>query len=430
MNGELVGAWTVNRQSHTFTYAPEWLESPRRRSLSLSLPISAAHEVKGEVVRNYFDNLLPDNEKIRDRLGRRFKANPKDAFELLQAIGRDCVGAVQLLPEELEPQGFDHIDAVPVSDDEIAAFLELIPSDNTRELDGDDAFRISIAGAQEKTALLHWKGQWHQPRGSTPTTHIIKLPLGLIGGSRRVDAGDSVYNEWLCSRILDALGLPVADTEMARFGEQHVLVVKRFDREWIEGKWIARLPQEDFCQATGLPPDKKYEMHGGPGIAQCLSLLLGSEDRSDTLLFLLTQLVFTLLGATDGHAKNYSIFLNPGDNYTMTPLYDVLSMWPYYGSGPNQFRRQQAGPAMVLRGKNIHKYFYTIKARHWHNLAQKNGGEEVWQAMIGLLQQVPDALAHVETQLPPGFPERTWVRIAEGMKEEANRFLMEIEAEP
>lgn len=273
MNGELVGTWTVDRQSHTFAYTPDWLASPRCRSLSLSLPIGAALEIKGEVVRNYFDNLLPDNEKIRERLGRRFKANPRDAFELLQTIGRDCVGAVQLLPEGEAPQGFDRIDAVPLSDDAVAQFLELVPSDDIRELDGDDAFRISIAGAQEKTALLHWQGQWHRPLGATPTTHIVKLPLGLIGGSRRVDASDSVYNEWLCSRILDALGLPVAGTQIARFGEQQVLVVERFDREWVGERWIARLPQEDFCQVLGLAPDQKYEMRGGPGLAQCLGLL-------------------------------------------------------------------------------------------------------------------------------------------------------------
>jgi serine/threonine-protein kinase HipA len=429
MNGELVGTWKVDRYVHTFTYERSWIDSPRRRSLSLSLPISAAREVKGEAVRNYFDNLLPDNEKIRTRLGKRFGADPADVFDLLQAIGRDCVGAVQLLPENQAPQHVDRIDAEPLADEQVAELLAAVPSDNMAELDEEDTIRISIAGAQEKTALLYWRGQWHKPLGATPTTHIIKLPLGLIGGSRRVDAGDSVHNEWLCARILDALGLPVADSQIARFGGQDVLVVERFDRAWQHQRWIARLPQEDFCQAWGISPEKKYETDGGPGIMRCLELLQGSQDRNDTALFLLTQLSFTLLAATDGHAKNFSIFLNPGDAYTMTPLYDVLSMWPYYGQGPNQFQPRKAGPAMVIRGKNPHKLFHTIKARHWRELAFKNGGEVIWHAMIDLLTRVPYALTKVKDQLPQDFPERTWMRIADGMQTEARRFIDEIETD-
>lgn len=423
MNGELVGQWHVDRQSHSFRYAPSWLDSPRRRSLSLSLPISAAREIKGEAVRNYFDNLLPDNDKIRARLGKRFKAKSTDTFDLLRAIGRDCVGAVQLLPEGTEPEGWNRIQGEPLSEKELEELLYAVPSDTARGFDDDDSFRISIAGAQEKTALLFWKGRWCRPHGATPTTHIIKLPLGLIGGSRRVDAGDSVQNEWLCARIVQALGLPVADTSIARFGDQTVLAVERFDREWRDNNtWIARIPQEDFCQALGVPPDKKYEADGGPGMRECIKLLHGSVDKDDGMFFLLTQLAFFLLAATDGHAKNYSIYLHPGDRYEMTPLYDILSMWPYYGDGNNQFKRRKAGLAMAIRSKNVHTLFHTIEARHWHALALKNGGPRIWEAMLHMVDSVEGALADVEAQLPDDFPARTWDRIAKGMKEEARRF--------
>jgi serine/threonine-protein kinase HipA len=108
-----------------------------------------------------------------------------------------------------------------------------------------------------------------------------------------------------------------------------------------KGKWIARLPQEDFCQALGVGPDQKYEQAGGPGMEKCLQLLQGSADREDTTLFLLTQLAFVLMAATDGHAKNFSIYLDRGDAYRMTPLYDVLSMWPYFGDGASQFRQRK-----------------------------------------------------------------------------------------
>jgi serine/threonine-protein kinase HipA len=299
-----------------------------------------------------------------------------------------------------------------------------VPQDTAAAFEDDDLFRISIAGAQEKSALLLQKGRWYRPHGATPTTHIIKLPLGLIGGSRRVDASDSVQNEWLCARIVQALGLPVAATSMMRFGEQMALVVERFDREWRDNRtWIARIPQEDFCQALGVPPDRKYEADGGPGMRECLRLLNGSADREDVAYFLLTQLAFFLLAATDGHAKNFSIYLHPGDRYGMTPLYDILSMWPYYGDANNQFKRRRAGPAMAIRSRNVHTQFHTIEARHWHALALKNGGLRIWHAMVRMVEQVEDALDAVEVQLPADFPARTWERITAGMQEEARRFL-------
>jgi serine/threonine-protein kinase HipA len=269
------------------------------------------------------------------------------------------------------------------------------------------------------------KGRWCRPHGATPTTHIFNLPLGLVGGSRRVDLSDSVQNEWVCAQIVTQLGLPVAPTTMARFGDEDVLVVERFDRAWMDGgTWIARLPQEDFCQALGVPPRRKYEIGGGPGMAKCLQLLAGSADpQQDTLTFQLTQLAFWLMAATDGHAKNYSIFLQPGDSYVMTPLYDILSMWPHFGAGPNRFNRKQAGLATAMRAKNVHYKLETIQPHHWHQLAMKHGGPAVWDTMLALVERVDSALAAVESKLPGGFPGRTWEAIAAGMRMEAGRFL-------
>lgn len=427
MNGELVGTWSVDRGSHTFRYAPSWLESAHRRSLSLSLPISSSLEIKGTVVKHYFDNLLPDNEKIRLRLAQRFKLRSADTFDLLEAIGRDCVGAVQLLPDELTPDSWNRIECEPLSEKAIVELLYAVPSSITpAEIHDDDLFRISIAGAQEKTALTRWKNKWCRPHGATPTTHIIKLPLGLIGGMKRVDAWDSVQNEWLCARIVKALGLPVAPTSIARFGDQTVLAVERFDRQWMDkSSWIARLPQEDFCQALGLPPERKYEQHGGPGMSHCLQLLQGSLDKGDRTFFLLAQLAFFLLTAPDGHAKNFSIYLQRGDAYEMTPLYDILSMWPYFGDGNNQFKRRKAGLAMAIRSRNAHYLFHTIQARHWYQLAMKYGGSAVWEAMLALVERVSEALAIVEKELPNDFPAHTWESICAGMKSEAKRFLSE-----
>jgi serine/threonine-protein kinase HipA len=427
MNGQFVGTWTVDRGIHRFTYQGSWLQSAQRRPLSLSLPITPALEVRGTVVENYFDNLLPDNEKIRERLARRYKTGSTAAFELLQAIGRDCIGAVQLLPEGEEPQGWDCIDSQPLNESQVADILRAVPSERVLgQGDDDQPLRISLAGAQEKTALLFHAGQWHRPQGATPTTHILKLPMGLIGGSRRVDLSDSVANEWLCAHILYHLGLPVARTEMWRFEDQQTLVVTRFDRAWHKRKngrdWIARLPQEDFCQALGCPPSKKYEKDGGPGIKDCMRLLAGSNDVTDRASFAITQLTFWLMAATDGHAKNYSIFLQPGDTFITTPLYDVLSIFPYLGKGPHQFTWRKAELAFALRAKNAHYRLCEIQTRHWHGLAMQYGGPAVWQQMLRHVERVEPALAAVEQTLPTDFPQRTWRLISQGMREQAARF--------
>jgi serine/threonine-protein kinase HipA len=207
------------------------------------------------------------------------------------------------------------------------------------------------------------------------------------------------------------MGLPVAPTEMAEFAGQKVLIVERFDRAWMEGgPWIARLPQEDFCQALGYSPGQKHEKDGGPGMDACLRLLDGRADAEvDRLSFQLTQLAFWLMAASDGHAKNYSLFLRSRDTYAMTPLYDVISVWPYIGNAANPFRWRSVGLAMAVRAQNAAHYtFQSIRARHWHALAMKNGGPAAWQAMLAMVGQVEGALATVESRLPRSFPGRTW----------------------
>lgn len=433
MNGELVGHWTVERGSSTLSYASTWVESPKARSLSLSLPITGTREIRGTVVTSFFDNLLPDNDRIRERLRRRFRTKDAETFTLLEAIGRECVGAVQLLPEGTAPDGWNRLEYDRLSDGEVAELLDAVPSDGrlgTGAAD-DDLFRISLAGAQEKTALLRVRQRWCRPHGATPTTHIFKLPLGLAGGSRRIDLAGSVENEWLCAKVLRELGFPVAHTEMAEFAGRKALVVERFDRAWMDNRrWIARLPQEDFCQALGVAPDNKYEKDGGPGMEACLKLLAGSADaEADRLAFQLAQLAFWLMAATDGHAKNYSIFIAPGDAYTMTPLYDVISVWPYIGEKADQLRWRSTGLAMALRAtKNAHYVLQSIQARHWHALAMRHGGPAVWTRMLALVESVEAALVRAEAALPAAFPGKTWDRVASGMRSQARQFRAGLDA--
>lgn len=176
----------------------------------------------------------------------------------------------------------------------------------------EQEFRLSIAGAQEKTAVLRHDGQWCRPLGATPTTHILKPPIGVVP-HWQYDLSESVANEWLCARLLAELGFAVADSSIETFGARQVLCVERFDRAWTAQGWIARLPQEDFCQVRGIASANKYETHGGPGMLQCLRVLQhGSAPARDSARFVMAQLAFWLLAATDGHAKNFSVFLQPG----------------------------------------------------------------------------------------------------------------------
>lgn len=433
MNGQLVGTWSWTRTDvHSFLYADSWVNSYGVRPLSLSLPIPAGEKIlRGVVVKNYFDNLLPDNEKIRQRLRKRFKLGSISVQDLLAALGRDCVGAVQLLSEEQFPEGYDRIESSLLTEGEVEKHLLSVTSEGEFELGGEnpDDFRISIAGAQEKTALLKYQDQWCRPHGATPTTHIFKLPLGLIG-NMRADMTSSVENEWLCLRIMKALGFNVAHADITMFGKQKVLAVERFDRRWVaDKKWIARLPQEDFCQATGVSPLHKYENDGGPGIAKCLDILAGSSESSkDKKNFALTNLAFWLLAATDGHAKNFSIFLLPGAGYRLTPLYDILSAWPILGSGANQVPLHKAKLAMALRSKNKHDKLVDIHTRHWYLLAQQSGVKDTFDSMVQLVERITPALMQVEAELPSDFPESVWLSIKEGMLQQQRRFMQGIDA--
>jgi len=303
MNGQRVGCLTRTAVGQLrFEYSEEWLQSELRRPLSLSMPLSQ-RVYSGDVVENFFDNLLPDSQPIRSRIQARFGAKSNRCFDLLWHVGRDCVGALQLLPDDAASIDVRHIDAVELSEAQIA---EILRNYTTMPLGmkGDDEFRISIAGAQEKTALLRMDDRWHRPLGVTPTSHIFKLPIGRIIHSG-MDLTDSVENEWLCHLILKTYGIPVADAEIATFEDVKVLVVERFDRRWADDRsWMIRLPQEDMCQALNTSPALKYESDGGPGMERIMTLLLGSANAlADRHLFLKTQVLFWLLGAIDGHAK-------------------------------------------------------------------------------------------------------------------------------
>lgn len=424
-NGVRVGRWTISARGEAeLQYDPDWVSADVGRPLSLSLPFNLQNlPAKGDKVANYFDNLLPDSDAIRRRVAERFRTGSIEPFDLLKAIGRDCVGAVQILDEDEAPIGFDRIAGVPLSEEDVERHLIGAVSPQTfaagRSPDAD--FRISLAGAQEKTALLWWDGQWLAPRGATPTSHIFKFPLGLMGG-RRADFSTSVDNEWLCLRLLKAYGLPVADARIATFGQQRVLVVERFDRRVApDGRWLMRLPQEDFCQVEGCSPLRKYENEGGPGLKALFGTLRQSENAEADMRTLMTaQLLFWMLRAPDGHAKNFSIQLLPRGRFQLAPLYDVMSVYPVLGDGPNQWSPHGIKLAMALLGKNRHYEMHGIQRRHFNSTAQRVGHAPTAEPIIEeILARTPAAIAEVQAELPQNFSPRVLDAILGGLGQAA-----------
>ncbi|WP_246590949.1 type II toxin-antitoxin system HipA family toxin [Georgfuchsia toluolica] len=427
MNGELVGRWSVDAQGvHHFQYDDSWIGSPLGRPISLSMALTN-RKYSGPVVKHYFDNLLPDNQKIRERIQQRFGAKSQTSFDLLAGIGRDCVGALQLLPDGDSPGDFRRIEGEALSEAQIEGILTHIPVFGRYQ--DDDEFRISLAGAQEKTALLLHAGAWKKPLGATPTTHILKLPIGHHGHGG-IDLTTSVENEWLCAQILKAYGVPVADCWPAKFGQQAVLVVERFDRRIsADGKWLIRLPQEDMCQAKGVSAAAKYENEGGPGIESIMNLLLGSSDAElDRQDFFRTQVIFWLLCAIDGHAKNFSIFIEPRGGFRLTPRYDVMSAYPVVGNAPQRIPEKKLKMAMALHGKNAHYKWSEIKRRHFNDLAKHCGFEAPGKRIVReLVERTPAIVEAVSAGLPQGFPATVADPILVGLKATALRLARETE---
>ena len=413
LNARLVGQ--LRRESSgaiDFQYDMDWLAWDSAIPVSVSLPLREDRYI-GDPVLAVFENLLPDNDDIRRRVAERSQAGGSDAYSLLGAIGRDCVGALQFLPDGMEPGKAGAIDARAADDKEIAAIVGNLAR-NPLGIGDDQEFRISLAGAQEKTALLYWKHKWHVPHGTTATTHIIKPQIGTLPTG--IDLTNSVENEHFCLAMVGALGLPVAKSSIIDFAEKRVLAIERFDRTWTSDGRLLRLPQEDCCQALSVPPTRKYESDGGPGIRKIAEFLKGSDTPdADQRTFFKAQMVFWLLGATDGHAKNFSIRLAPGGRFRLTPLYDIISTQPSLDAG--QIAQNQMKLAMAI-GTNRHYAVHTIVGRHFVQTARSAGlpAKMVADVRAELSDTAGKRIAQALSTLPKDFPEKIAASITDGAK--------------
>jgi serine/threonine-protein kinase HipA len=391
LNNRLVGHFLKEPGGAvSFRYDDSWLGWENAIPVSLSLPLRE-DAYRGAPVSAVFENLLPDSEALRRRVAERVGAAGADAYSLLAAIGRDCVGALQFLAEKL----LRSLGQAPLG------------------LSRDDDFRISIAGAQEKTALL-WDGRrWRKPVGTTPTTHILKPQIGELPNG--IDLSNSVENEFYCLKLLKAFGLPVNEAAIKTFGKTTALVIERFDRRWTRDGRLLRVPQEDCCQALSVPPGRKYQSDGGPGLVQILDLLRGSDTpEEDRRTVLKAQILFWLIGATDGHGKNFSVFLGPGGTYRLTPLYDILSAQPSLDS--RQVERKQMKLAMAVGAKN-HYRIDGIQTRHFFETGRAAGlSKATVQALIDEIRAAAgDVMERLADELPPRFPKSIHVSVSKAV---------------
>jgi serine/threonine-protein kinase HipA len=389
MNGETVGFWQIDRHNQDqFHYQADW-----RRPLSLSMPVQS-RPYRGPVVSAFFDNLLPNLPAVRTRLAARLGVKSCAPWHLLSELGRDCAGAVQLIPEGI-PRGESRVSGVPLKSETLEKFLRISPRTPIfRCL--KHHFRVALAGVQEKTALLFYQGQWRLPPQSPPPTHLVKLAAPTY----------SVENEYLCHQVLRAYGIPTVTSQL----HQGTLAVERFDRRWSsDGTRLLRIPTEDFCQALAVPCARRYERDGGPGIKAIMDLLLGSSQaQEDRLDFFRTQVVYWLLGALDGHAKNFSLFLEAGGRFRLAPRYDVVSSYP--------------NPTTMAMAVHGHDQWSQITYQHWlHQAKACKLKAQVPQLIEQVIQQTPQVIATVRSQLPWSFPSSVADTILGGLAQKTSQ---------
>lgn len=371
--------------STILTYDTEYVRDvPNPTPLSLSMPVSG-EEYKRRYVEAFLKGLLPDNEDVRERWARTYGVKPGDTLGLVGAIGRDCAGgAVFAHPDDLEDAMHAPGVVVPIAEREIADRLRTLRTDDSAWHVEDEHW--SLAGGQGKLALARSEQTWGLPRGSAPSTHIIKP------GITRLKA--QAMAEHISMRALDIVGLDVARTEYREFEGQPAVVVERYDRRSRRDGRISRVHQEDMVQTFGLVPSKKYEADQGPGVKKMADRLRLVTRDDSVERFVLGVIANYLLGAPDGHAKNYSLLL-VGRQAQLAPLYDISTGLIADGSG----RLAYTTVAQSIGGE---KRFGEVEERHWTRFAAAASvdADYVLTAVRDLAQRIPDAVHAAISELP------------------------------
>lgn len=345
--------------------------------LSLPLPLSEERFPNG-VVRSFLDGLLPEGDArrvIAEDLGLR----ADDTFGLARALGRDCAGALVIQPEDNDaPRAPSTLTAEPLSDDDLGPLVDNLRS---APLGINQRVRISLAGVQEKLLLTRMPdGTWGRPVDGTPSTHILKPEIR--------EYPHTVENEAFCMRVARHLGMTVADIETITVNDRRLIVVSRYDRAVNSSGAVERIHQEDFCQATGLLPSKKYEEDSGPSLRK-MAGILRTVDRNSLETLLEATTLNVVIGNGDAHAKNFSLLHDRGGALRLAPLYDLLSTLMY---GDDRL-------AMYI--DNVHRTSRVTFERLSNEAATWGLSRIRAQEIVSdLLARIPDAAKRAESETP------------------------------
>lgn len=304
-----------------FRYDDDWLQTDGF-AISRTLPLQTDDFPEtASVAHRFFANLLPEGG-AREHVVRDLKIANTD-FDLLRAIGGECAGALSVLGVENLPS-IKH-NYQPLEERE---FQQLVTRRGQLYANQppETRPRLSLAGAQDKCAVLYSREAYFNPIGDAPSTHILKF--------ESQDYKNLPLYEVFTTRLAGAIDLPVVDIDLCYSKSQSFARVVRYDRytpdvnhdELEQGGHIRRLHQEDFCQALGFAHTRKYQHDGGPEFRQCLELVREASDdpAHDSRLLLLWQIFNVLAGNSDGHAKNLSLLYSPDGGVRLTPFYDLI----------------------------------------------------------------------------------------------------------
>lgn len=345
----------------------EYESSYRGIPLSLSMPVGLAR-YPDRVVRPYLQGLIPDDPETRNWIGAAYGISGDNPFRLLRIMGLDCPGAVQICSVDCRLGQDEHGSLEPLADEDIEHRLAQarVRAASAWTEYGYSEGHWSLGGCQAKIALRREDDGWYACRGAAATTHILKP--GVVGYD------DQALVEYLSMRCAAMLGLPVASVSYRLFGSERAVVVSRYDRARNHSGDVIRLHQEDMCQALGVSPLLKYAEQGGPTTPHIIALLKrhGSHARENVIAFIMYLFFNYLMGATDAHAKNYSLLLLPQGEVQLAPLYDVATMAPYRSLMPQ--KRKPLRAAMSIGGENR---FGFVGARHIEKMVEDNRLDEL-----------------------------------------------------
>ena len=341
-DGRRVGQLTQDQHGELgFAYAGDWIDTNSAPALSASLPKRTESFSRREC-RPFFGGLLPE-EGQRDAAAQALGVSWANDFALLDRLGGDVAGALQLLPQGEMPRtpSLDQ-QLLPLDEAGLIRVLDALPLRPL--LAGEDGLRLSLAGAQSKVPVVLVNGEIALPAPGQPTTHILKPSIARFPATTE--------NEAFVMRLAAAIGLDVAKVEPHLLRDRKFLLVQRYDRAATADGNIHRIHQEDFCQALGVPPETKYAIEGGPTFGDTFALLrrIASRPALDVLKLLDAAIFNLIVGNADAHGKNFSI-LYDDNGPRLAPLYDLLSTVAYPELSPKL--AMKIGKCATLEEMNI-----------------------------------------------------------------------------